>query len=142
MAPRWTSVECGPLNTIARSYAQALSVALLLLLATDRSGAADDPGTRLPSVKVSGTQFNVTLASGLVLTSADLIGAVLEAIDDTGRAITVRIEAVTRDLSDPDGDVWLHRFSALEPETGRWHPICMEGSSALTEVGHHQTGNY
>jgi hypothetical protein len=77
-----------------------------------------------PSLEVVGTLFRVTVPDGRVLTSPDLAGAVLDVVDDTGRTMTVRIEAVARDPSDADGDVWLHRFSILEAGTGAWRELC------------------
>jgi hypothetical protein len=82
---------------------------------------------RAPSLEVAGTLFRVTMPEGRVLTSPDLIGAIFEAADGAGRIITVRIDGVGRDPSDPDGDVWLHRFSVPDKETGGWREFCSPG---------------
>jgi len=71
-----------------------------------------------PSLGVVGTSFRVTLPDGRILGSADLVGAVLEAVDETGQAITVRIDGVTRDLPGGRGKVWLHRFAVEDFRTG------------------------
>jgi hypothetical protein len=59
--------------------------------------------------------------------SIRLIGAVLDAADEEGRTITVRIDAVTRDPSDLDGDIWLHRFSVPDATPGGWREFCPPG---------------
>ncbi len=71
-----------------------------------------------PSIEVVGTLFRVTMASGRILTSPELIGALIEVRNEAGRTMTVRIDAVARDPTDPDGDVWLHRLSVRNPGTG------------------------
>jgi hypothetical protein len=67
------------------------------------------------------------MPDGRVLTSPDLVGAVLDAADETGRIIRVRIDAATRDPSDADGDIWLHRFSVPDAGTGAWREFCAPG---------------
>jgi ADYC domain len=76
------------------------------------------------SLEVVGTSFRLTTADGRVLTSPDLVGAILDAVDETDRTVTVRIDSVAQDPSDPSGDVWFHRFSALNVATGVWHEFC------------------
>lgn len=77
-----------------------------------------------PSIEVVGTLFRVTMASGRILTSPELIGALIEVRNEAGRTMTVRIDAVARDPTDPDGDVWLHRLSVRNPGTEGWHELC------------------
>jgi hypothetical protein len=89
--------------------------------------AAEQKSGNTPSIEVAGTLFRVTTSSGRVLTSPDLVGAVLDAVDEAGRPITVRIDAVIQDPSDRDGDVWLHRFSTLDGENGHWRDACTPG---------------
>ena len=62
--------------------------------------------------------FRVALPDGRILGSPDLIGAVLDVADETGRSMTVRIDAVAPDPSDRDSDVWLHHFSVRDAGTG------------------------
>jgi hypothetical protein len=57
------------------------------------------------SLEVVGTSFRLTTADGRVLTSPDLVGAILDAVDETDRTVTVRIDSVAQDPSDPSGDV-------------------------------------
>jgi hypothetical protein len=66
---------------------------------------------------------------------------VLDAVDEAGRSITVRIDAVTRDPSDGEGDVWLHRFSTLDGKTGRWRGSCTPGPDD-TVAGFPLTGRW
>jgi ADYC domain len=77
-----------------------------------------------PSIEVVGTSFRVTLPDGHLLGSPDLIGAIFEVVDEAGRSVTVRLDAVTADPSDHDSDVWLHRFSAKDAERGVWRDLC------------------
>jgi hypothetical protein len=81
------------------------------------------------------------MPDGRVLASLDLIGAVLEATDETGRIITVRIDAVSRDPSDTEGDVWLHRFSVPDAETGGWREFCTPGPDG-TVAGFPMAGSW
>jgi hypothetical protein len=80
-----------------------------------------------PSLEIAGTLFQVTIGDGRSLASPELIGAVLDVIDDTGRLVTVRIDGVARDPADADGDVWLHRLSILDLPTGVWRELCTPG---------------
>jgi ADYC domain-containing protein len=85
-----------------------------------------------PSLQVAGTEFHVTAVDGSSLRSADLVGAVLEADDDGGRLVTVRIEAVRPDPSDAEGDIWLHEFSVLDIRTSAWAPLCVPAPDGTT----------
>jgi hypothetical protein len=76
-----------------------------------------------------------------VLSSLDLMGAVLDAVDESSRRLTVRIDAITRDYSDIDGDVWLHRFSVLEAGTGHWVELCTPGPDG-TKAGFPLAGRW
>jgi hypothetical protein len=80
-----------------------------------------------PSLEVVATQFRITMPDGRVLASRDLVGAVLDATDEMGRTIRVRLDAVTRDPSDRDGDISLHRFSVPDAATGSWRDFCTPG---------------
>jgi ADYC domain len=77
------------------------------------------------SMDVTGTSFRLTLPDGRVFRSPDLIGAILDVEDDDGRSLTVRLDAVTRDPSDRDGDVWLHHFSAWDTVADSWRDLCI-----------------
>jgi len=103
------------------------SARLLALLATPICLAVGHAADSVPSLEVAGTQFRITMPDGRVLTSPDLVGAVLDAADETGRIVRVRIDAATRDPSDADGDIWLHRFSVPDAGTGVWREFCTPG---------------
>jgi hypothetical protein len=100
---------------------------LMVLLAVPVSSAMGGEAVGRPSLEVIGTLFRITMPGDRVLASPDLVGAVLEAADETGRIITVRLDAISRDPSDMDGDVWLHRFSIPDAETGGWREFCTPG---------------
>jgi hypothetical protein len=104
-----------------------------------------------PKFEVSGTQFRITMPDGRVLTSPDLIGAVLDATDEMGRTIRVRLDALTRDPSDRDDDIWLHRFSVSDAGTGSWRDFCAPGpdgtvagfpSGSWTKDGRHESAGW
>jgi ADYC domain len=101
-----------------------LWVTLVAALVCSALGQAAASG---PSLEVFATQFRVTMPDGRILASRDLVGAVLDAADETGRVITVRIDAVAQDPSDADGDIWLHRFSVMDSGTGAWRELCSLG---------------
>jgi len=97
---------------------------LLALLGAPLCPTLGHGATSEPSLEVVGTLFRVTMPDGRVLTSPELTGAVLDVADEAGRIMTVRIEAVARDPSDGDGDVWLHRFSVLDAGTEGFRELC------------------
>jgi hypothetical protein len=105
-----------------------LAPLLLALLAAALYPALAQEAAKAPSLEVVGTLFRVTLPDSRVLTSPDLIGAILDATDETGRVITVRIDAVTKDdPSNGNGDIWLHRFSTPNASAGGWREFCTPG---------------
>ena len=69
-----------------------------------------------------GYSFTLTLPGGQVLTSPDLVGAVVEMDDPAGRLVTARIDRVTPSRERPD--ILLHELSVLNPSTGTWSPMC------------------
>ena len=50
--------------------------------------------------------------------------SVLDAVDDGGRPITIRIDSVSQDPGDAEGEVWLHHFSVQNTRTGTWGEFC------------------
>jgi len=98
-----------------RFRAVALATALSALSAcADRTS----PGA-VRSVAAEGTEFVVSLAGGLVLRSADLVGAKLH-VDDGGTPRAIRVDAVEREAAT---GVWLHALS-LEVAPGAFEPFC------------------
>jgi hypothetical protein len=64
-------------------------------------------------------------------------GAVIDALTDDGVAQRFRIDTVTPDPRDRDGDVWLYGVSVLDPASGQWRPYCMpdiEGRRAAIPI--------
>jgi hypothetical protein len=95
-----------------------------------------------PSIEVVGTSFRVILPDGRILASPELIGAVLEVADESGRSMTVRIDAVVPDPSDRDGDIWLHHFSVRDAETGAWRDLCATSGPDGTIAGFPLAGSW
>jgi hypothetical protein len=104
---------------------------VLALLAASAGLASSQETSATPSIEISATSFRVITNDGRVLASPDLIGAVLDASDETGRIMTVRIDVVSRDPADLDGDVWLHHFSVLDPNTESWRELCRPGPDGV-----------
>jgi hypothetical protein len=78
--------------------------------------------TTFKAVRAVGTEFQVTLSDGRVLTSAQLVGAVLSVNDPHGGRQSIRIDAVEPDPTDPD--ILLHTLSVQDPATGTWGNFC------------------
>ncbi|MDO9713353.1 ADYC domain-containing protein [Paracraurococcus lichenis] len=76
------------------------------------------------ALTVKGTAFRVALRDGKTLLSPDLVGVVLEAMDDAGQPLTIRIDGVRLDASAPGGDIWLHSLSTRDRVTGEWRELC------------------
>lgn len=51
-------------------------------------------------------------------------GDVLDARDERGAPVTLRIDAVERDPKDADGDLFLYTVSYRDPQGGDWKPFC------------------
>ncbi|MGH9886542.1 MAG: ADYC domain-containing protein [bacterium] len=71
------------------------------------------------SVVADKTEFVVKLSDGRTLRSADLVGAELS-IDDAGRPLEIRIDAVEKD---PKSAALLHVVS-MRSTSGEWAPFC------------------
>jgi hypothetical protein len=101
--------------------------ALFALLASVLYPVAGEAVADQPSIEVVGTSFQVTIPDGRLLLSSDLIGAVLDVVDEAGRTVTLRIDAVGKDPSDPGGEIWLHRFSVADDSGSGWREFCTPG---------------
>lgn len=86
-----------------------------LALALGLSGAAS---AKPASLTVEGERFVLTLPDGRRLASSELVGAELT----TQEGQVIRIDAVTPSKERPG--VLLHSFSAKDPATGAWAPVC------------------
>lgn len=85
-------------------------------------------------IRAVGTEFQITLSDGRILTSAHLIGAVLSITDPDGQPQAVRIDAVEPDPSDPDHDILLHTLSVQDAVTGEWKNLCEPGSDGVAKA--------
>jgi hypothetical protein len=129
--------------------AAAAALGLVLAAAPAPPGGAAEAPPAVHQVRVEGTSFVVTLPDGRVLARDELVGAELDAADERGRPLTVRVDAVARDPRDPAGEVVLYRLGALGPD-GAWRELCLpdpEGGrwafpleGAWTEAGEHLPG--
>ena len=68
------------------------AVLLLVLLTAQSHSVTGQTPTVGRTLEVVGTTFRVTMPDGRVLTSRDLLGVVLDAVDDAGRPFTIRID--------------------------------------------------
>jgi hypothetical protein len=101
-----------------------IAVLLLVILSAQSDSVVGQTAASGPTLEVVGTTFHVTMPDGHVLTSRDLLGVVLDAVDDSGRTITIRIDSVSQDPFDVEGEIWLHHFSVLNTEAGTWGEFC------------------
>jgi hypothetical protein len=102
----------------------AAAAALLALQATAAVAGEEGQGpAAIVGVEVQGTAFQVRLADSRALGPRELAGAILEAADEAGRPLTVRVDAVTPDPRDPAGEVLLYRMMALGAD-GAWRELC------------------
>jgi hypothetical protein len=58
-------------------------------------------------------------------------GTVLEARDEQGASVTLRVESVARDPQDADGDVFLYELAARDG-AGAFHPYCLPDREGRT----------
>lgn len=94
-----------------------------------RSGHSAD----IPAVAVRGTNFEVTLPDGRVLTGAELKGAVLTLDDGQGGDLIVRIDAVEPDLKDPWNELLLYTLSTPDLATGGWRSLCSPDAEGVAK---------
>ena len=83
---------------------------------------------QIVSTGIEGTQLRVSLESGRVLWSPELVGAVLNLTLPGGTTGRVRIERVGKDPEDQDGDIFLHRFLVAE-SSDNWVDLCDSDAS-------------
>jgi hypothetical protein len=74
------------------------------------------------ALQAQGYSFVLTLPDGRALASPDLVGAVLEMDDPSGRPVRARIDRVGPAEERPD--IMLHDLSVQDPATGAWSPMC------------------
>jgi hypothetical protein len=79
---------------------------------------------QLKSTEIVGTTIQVSLQSGKVLRTPDLVGAMLD-LDIAGIGPTaVRIDSVRPDPRDESGEILLYHMSTRDGGTGNWIPAC------------------
>ncbi len=98
---------------------------LILLLAAIAANLTPGPARSQRGIEVVGTEFRVTTDHGGMLTSRDLVGAVLT-VQYAGTMRRLRIDAVEPDPQDASGEVLLHTFSEQLAD-GSWANICSPG---------------
>ena len=115
----------------------AVAIMALAIVPTTAAQEAMKSQTGLRSVEAVGTSFVVTLQSGRVLHSPDLVGAVLSIV--VGDAtVRLRIVGIERDPLDKrpgvatEDAVWLHSLSVEGPD-GAWRNMCQPGPDGRTQ---------
>lgn len=106
----------------ARLTAILAGAAALLLGAAATAAARAEP-VPVVGVEVRGTALAVRLPGARTLGPDELVGAVLEASDEAGRGLTIRVEAVAPDPRDPEGEIVLYRLTTLGTD-GAWRDLC------------------
>src|SRR5687767_2788586 len=74
------------------------------------------------SLTVEGETFVLTTDDGRRLTSAELVGAMLDTVDAHGAPMTLRIDAVMPAAE--RASLLLHEISIRDAATGNWVPFC------------------
>ncbi len=108
---------------LIRLLLAGLALGGALLGAPSWSGAQTKPAVSF--IAVEGTEFVVTLGSGRVLRSKDLIGAVVD-VRFEGEKAKLRITGAEPDPTEPSGTVWLHTVEAPQAD-GSWANFCTPG---------------
>lgn len=84
--------------------------------------AADDARTEAVSLEIRGSELVVSTEGG-ALARAQLIGAVLTAVNENGNAVKMRIDGIATDPARPEGDVVLYDLSIATADAA-WVPAC------------------
>lgn len=102
-------------------------LALMTVLASSLVGCAKPPTTTLASLK--------RLAPAAAPGPATALGpgAVLQGLDEQGRQVTLRIDAVELDPADADGDVHLYQLSVRDG-AGAWQRYCRPDRAGKTQA--------
>ena len=98
------------------------ALGLAMAVGSMATQAAAD-GVKLASVKVAGSDLQVALSDGRVLTRDGLLGVVMGLTDEFGQPLIARIDAVERDDKAPTGEVLLYTLTGLDAAGGE-HPVC------------------
>lgn len=99
-----------------------IGAVLALFQVTPVVAANAAPPSGPAGLQASGYGFALTLSDGRVLTTPDLIGAVLEMDDPDGRLVTARIDDATPSRERPD--ILLLGLSVQDPVSKAWGPMC------------------
>jgi hypothetical protein len=100
-------------------------------LSTASALAAQPVPTR---VEADGPTLKVTVSDGRVLSSPDLVGAVLTIRDDGGIVRRVKLAGLSDDPGDRSGTIKLHDFQ-VEVAPGDWRPYCQKWTADGTQAG-------
>jgi hypothetical protein len=100
--------------------------ALLMIVAAVLSVAHSQvKPDRITSVEVAGTIFRIQMASGKVLSGADLVGATLSLTQSGNPTLRkVKIEAIQPDPLDTDHEILLYHLLAVDSATGGTAELC------------------
>ncbi|MFO0588454.1 MAG: ADYC domain-containing protein [Polyangiaceae bacterium] len=59
-------------------------------------------------------------------------GTELAARDENGQPVTLRVDSVEKDQTDPDGDIFLYDVSYKDPSNGEWKKFCFPDKEGRT----------
>ncbi|MGE0424912.1 MAG: ADYC domain-containing protein [Reyranellaceae bacterium] len=85
-------------------------------------------------IEADGPTLKVTLNDGRVLTSPDLVGAVLTVRDSDGVARRIKLAGLSDDPRDRSRTIKLHDFR-VEVAPGEWRPYCQKWPADGTQAG-------
>lgn len=125
-----------PQSELAKGRVPSLNKTLmhLWILAAGACSASGALSDQLLSTSIVGTTIQVRLASGKVLKTQDLIGAVLQ-LDLAGIGIrSVRIDSVRPDPRDKTGEILLYRMSVQDADGETWSAACDPDPEGKTDA--------
>jgi hypothetical protein len=85
-------------------------------------------------IEADGPTLKVTLSDGRVLTSPDLVGAVLTIRDSDGVVRRIKLAGLSDDPRDRSRTIKLHDFQ-VEVAPGEWRPYCQKWPADGTQAG-------
>lgn len=97
---------------------------LLLLFALLPLDTQAQSAPQVRPAKVEGTKLIVYKADGTEVSGEALVGAIIVGQGPEGVRDAFRIDKVEKDVSDPDGDIWLYTFSVKDTVSGLWQALC------------------
>lgn len=85
-------------------------------------------GAPFDSVSVAGSSL-LAVRDGRDYAGADLLGAQFNGTSDTGKTVSVRLDAIAAEPA-PNDDTWDYTVSYWDPNAQIWRPLCKDSTGA------------